>query len=186
MAADNSHLYVYAGGDGKAGMGNVDQQKRVIGQLSSGSAYLQHAQEVHEAGTERKVAALQAKLSAMTSAQLRTSASRAAQRIDELEQSRSFARHVVCLDMDMFYAQVELLTRPELADRPVGVGGTAKGGGVLTTCNYVARSFGCRSAMPTFMALKLCPQLVLLPCDFAKYEKVRGGVWGVWGGVYGV
>ena len=69
------------------------------------------------------------------------------------------------VDCDAFYAAVELLDRPELADVPFAVGG-----GVLTTCNYVARTFGCRSGMAGFVAKKLCPALVLLRPDFAKYN----------------
>lgn len=59
---------------------------------------------------------------------------------------------------------MEQLDRPELKDVPFAVGG-----GVLTTCNYVARRFGCRSGMAGFVAKKLCPQLVLLPLNFDKY-----------------
>lgn len=60
---------------------------------------------------------------------------------------------------------MEQLDRPELKDVPFAVGG-----GVLTTCNYVARTFGCRSGMAGFVAKKLCPQLVLLPLNFDKYN----------------
>ena len=57
------------------------------------------------------------------------------------------------IDMDMFYAAVEIKDRPELADKPVAVGSTS----MISTANYVARKFGVRSAMPGFIALKLCP-----------------------------
>ena len=60
---------------------------------------------------------------------------------------------------------MEQLDRPELKDVPFAVGG-----GVLTTCNYVARQFGCRSGMAGFVAKKLCPQLVFLPLNFDKYN----------------
>jgi DNA polymerase kappa len=59
---------------------------------------------------------------------------------------------------------VEELDRPELKDVPMAVGK-----GVLTTCNYHARKFGCRSGMAGFVALKLCPQLICLPLNFEKY-----------------
>lgn len=72
--------------------------------------------------------------------------------------------------MDCFYAAVEIRERPELAARPVAVGG-ASGRGVLTTCNYEARKYGCRSAMPVFKALELCPQLVVLPVRFDLYRR---------------
>lgn len=68
------------------------------------------------------------------------------------------------IDCDAFYAAVEQLDRPELKDLPFAVGG-----GVLTTCNYLARSFGCRSGMASFVAMKLCPDLILIPLNFEKY-----------------
>jgi DNA polymerase kappa len=71
---------------------------------------------------------------------------------------------VVHIDCDAFYAAVELLDRPELENVPFAVGK-----GVLTTCNYHARKFGCRSGMAGFIAKKLCPQLIHLPLNFEKY-----------------
>lgn len=84
--------------------------------------------------------------------------------IAELEASRDLTQHIVHIDCDAFYAAVELLDRPELKDLPFAVGG-----GVLTTCNYLARQFGCRSGMAGFVAKKLCPQLILLKPNFEKY-----------------
>ncbi len=71
------------------------------------------------------------------------------------------------LDCDSFYASVEKRDRPELRDRPVIVGGGVRG--VVTTACYIARTYGCRSAMPMFTALKLCPDAVVVRPDFAKY-----------------
>ncbi len=71
--------------------------------------------------------------------------------------------------MDCFYAAIEMRERPELAGLPVAVGGDS-GRGVLTTCNYLARTYGCRSAMPAFKARDLCPDLVLLPVRFDLYR----------------
>ncbi len=72
--------------------------------------------------------------------------------------------------MDCFYAAIEVRERPELTGRPVAVGGRS-GRGVLTTCNYEARKFGCASAMPTFKALQLCPDLTLLSPRFSLYRR---------------
>lgn len=71
---------------------------------------------------------------------------------------------MVHIDCDAFYAAVEELDRPELKDVPFAVGG-----GVLTTCNYHARKFGCRSGMAGFVAKKLCPELIMLKLNFDKY-----------------
>ncbi len=78
-------------------------------------------------------------------------------------------RKIIHIDMDCFFAAVEIRDRPELAKKPVAVGGT-RARGVLTTCNYHARTFGCHSGMPAFQALQRCPQLILLPTNFEKYQ----------------
>ena len=78
-------------------------------------------------------------------------------------------RKIIHIDMDCFYAAVEIRDRPELKGTPVAVGGS-NGRGVLTTANYEARKYGVRSAMPTSAALKRCPHLTLLPVDFKKYK----------------
>jgi DNA polymerase-4 len=72
------------------------------------------------------------------------------------------------LDCDAFYATVEKRDRPEVRDQPVIVGGGRRG--VVTTCCYIARTFGVRSAMPMFKALKLCPDAVVIKPDFTKYR----------------
>lgn len=84
--------------------------------------------------------------------------------IAQLELSRDLSQTIIHIDCDAFYAAVEELDRPELKNVPFAVGK-----GVLTTCNYEARKYGCRSAMAGFVAKKLCPQLVQLPLNFAKY-----------------
>jgi len=85
-------------------------------------------------------------------------------------------RKIIHLDMDCFYAAVEMRERPELAGRPVAVGGGSRRG-VICTCNYAAREYGVRSAMPGFQARELCPELIFLPVRFDLYrresEKIR-------------
>lgn len=70
--------------------------------------------------------------------------------------------------MDCFYAAIEVRDDPSLRGKPVAVGGRRRG--VLTTANYEARKFGCHSAMPTFKALELCPQLIIRPTRFEVYS----------------
>jgi DNA polymerase-4 len=72
------------------------------------------------------------------------------------------------MDCDAFYASVEKRDRPELRDVPLIVGGGKRG--VVTTCCYIARIYGVRSAMPMFKARKLCPQAVILSPEFSKYR----------------
>ncbi|MEO6871655.1 MAG: DNA polymerase IV [Chthoniobacterales bacterium] len=81
------------------------------------------------------------------------------------------SRAIIHLDMDCFYAAIEVRDRPELRGKPVGVGGARDRRGVLTTCNYEARKFGVHSAMPTFMALQRCPKLIVLPTRFDVYRR---------------
>src|SRR6266705_2027212 len=80
-------------------------------------------------------------------------------------------RAIIHLDMDCFYAAIEVRDRPALRGKPVGVGGARDRRGVLTTCNYEARAFGVHSAMPTFMALQRCPNLIVLPTRFDVYRR---------------
>lgn len=70
-------------------------------------------------------------------------------------------------DMDAFYASAELRERPELVGKPIVVGG-----GVICTASYEARKYGVKSAMPVFMAKKLCPSLVVLPVNHELYHKI--------------
>lgn len=73
--------------------------------------------------------------------------------------------------MDCFYAAVEVKHRPELRGKPIGIGGPANSRSVLCTASYEARKFGVRSAMPSSRAVKLCPQLILIPPNFPLYKK---------------
>ena len=80
-------------------------------------------------------------------------------------------RKIIHVDMDMFYAAVELLERPELREQPVVVGGSPKSRSVVTTANYVARKYGIHSAMSCAEAYRRCPECVFIKPDFPKYHK---------------
>ncbi|MBJ3816206.1 DNA polymerase IV [Shimwellia pseudoproteus] len=79
-------------------------------------------------------------------------------------------RKIIHVDMDCFFAAVEMRDNPSLRDIPLAIGGSRDRRGVISTANYPARKFGVRSAMPTAMALKLCPHLTLLPGRFDAYK----------------
>jgi DNA polymerase-4 len=81
-------------------------------------------------------------------------------------------RKIIHIDMDCFYAAIEIRENPSLANLPVAVGGSSNQRGVLCTCNYVARKFGLHSAMSSAQALKLCPDLILLPVNMPLYKQV--------------
>ena len=79
-------------------------------------------------------------------------------------------RKIIHCDCDSFYASVEMRDDPRLRDVPIAVGGSASKRGVIATCNYVARKFGLHSAMPMAHALRLCPDLVVVPTNMEKYR----------------
>lgn len=86
---------------------------------------------------------------------------------------------ILHVDMDAFYASVEVRDNPSLAGLPVCVGGPASGRGVIAAASYEARAFGVHSAMPSAEARRRCPELVLLPPDFDKYTSVSREVMGI-------
>ena len=79
---------------------------------------------------------------------------------------------IIHVDMDCFYASVEIRDKPELKNKPVAVAGSSESRGVVTTCNYIARKFGVRSAMPSITARRLCPHIVFLPVNMDKYRLI--------------
>ncbi|WP_061019505.1 DNA polymerase IV [Vibrio splendidus] len=81
-------------------------------------------------------------------------------------------RKIIHVDMDCFYAAVEMRDNPAYRNRPLAVGGHEKQRGVLSTCNYEARKFGVRSAMPTGKALQLCPNLLVVPGRMSVYVEI--------------
>ena len=88
-------------------------------------------------------------------------------------------RKIIHVDMDAFYASVEQRDRPELRGRPIVVGGSPDGRGVVAAASYEARRFGVRSAIPCAQARRLCPQLVFVPPDIAKYREVSRSVFAI-------
>ncbi len=83
----------------------------------------------------------------------------------------SGVRKIIHVDMDCFYVAVEAKFNPRLRGRPVAVGGPPNSRSVLCTANYEARKFGVRAAISSAQAVRLCPQLILVPPDFSKYKK---------------
>jgi len=89
-------------------------------------------------------------------------------------------RRILHIDMDAFYASVEQRDRPELRGRPVAVGGWPESRGVVMTASYEARTFGVHSAMPMSRAVRLCPDLAIVPPDFRRYREASKLVLGLY------
>ncbi len=88
-------------------------------------------------------------------------------------------RIIFHLDLDAFFASVEILENPELAGKPVLVGGRPEERGVVAAASYPARAFGCRSAMPMAQALKLCPEAIVLPPRHGLYRQISKRVMAI-------
>ncbi|KAF8853195.1 DNA polymerase kappa [Acephala macrosclerotiorum] len=149
----------------KSGQDNVDQQKvsEIIYNASKGSKYFNN-EENRDKNLTQKIDRILTKKKQLEKLDLASDRRKADDYIAELELTRDLSQWIVHIDCDAFYAAVEELDRPELKDVPFSVGK-----GVLTTCNYHARKFGCRSGMAGFVAKKLCPQLIQIPLNFDKY-----------------
>eukprot|EP00026_Physarum_polycephalum_P004043 Phypoly_transcript_04060.p1 GENE.Phypoly_transcript_04060~~Phypoly_transcript_04060.p1 ORF type:complete len:702 (+),score=149.82 Phypoly_transcript_04060:86-2191(+) len=152
----------------KAGLDQVDKEKvnKVINQSTRGSRFFNKTQK----DDERTKARVQNMLKAHAQMKKEDFAhfTRSADRlIEKLESDRDLSKSWLHVDMDAFYASVEIRDDPKLAGIPMAVGSTS----MLCTSSYEARKFGVRSAMPGFIALKLCPNLTIVRPDFTKYKE---------------
>ncbi|MDA0708916.1 MAG: DNA polymerase IV [bacterium] len=87
------------------------------------------------------------------------------------------ARKILHIDLDAFFCSVEELYTPELKGKPFAVGGSPEGRGVVASCSYAARMFGVHSAMPMGQALRLCPNLTLVPTRSGAYGEASDKVF---------
>ncbi len=171
-----SKLFVFSGGN-KAGMETMDKDKQaqIIYDMSKNSAYFKRATRLDEI-TNHKSELMKKQFDlvdeTINPSLFRKLAATVHQRCLELEKRRRFTQICCVLDMDMFYAAVEIRDQPHLKDLPVAVGGNS----MISTSNYVARKYGVRAAMPGFIAKKLCPNLVFVNCNFDKYQAVANQI----------
>jgi len=89
--------------------------------------------------------------------------------VSETERS---PRKIIHIDMDCFYAAVEMRDNPEYRDIPLAIGGQVERRSVLSTCNYLARRYGVHSAMPSYKAKQLCPELLIIPGRMQVYVDI--------------
>ncbi|KAI3372511.1 hypothetical protein L3Q82_022989 [Scortum barcoo] len=155
--------------DNKAGMEGLDRDKinKIIMEASKGSRFYENELKREQQVNQRIEKMMQQKAQ-ITEQQLKKAQAQVERTAAELERSRDLSRVIVHVDMDAFYAAVEMRDCPELKDKPMAVGSMS----MLSTSNYHARKYGVRAAMPGFIAKKLCPNLVIVPTNFDKYTAV--------------
>lgn len=154
--------------DHKAGMVGLDKEKinQIILEASKGSRFYENELKKEKQVSER-ITKQTACLKKITAQQRQEALQTVDLIVKELDDTRDLTRTFVHIDMDAFYAAVEILDNPELRDKPMAVGSNA----MLSTSNYPARRYGVRAAMPGFIAKKLCPELVIVPPHFEKYKE---------------
>ncbi|XP_061875435.1 DNA polymerase kappa isoform X3 [Colius striatus] len=155
--------------DNKAGMEGLDKEKinKIIMEATKGSRFYENELKKDQQVNQRIEKMMQLK-EKITTQQLLKAQLQVDKLVVELEQSRNLSSTIVHIDMDAFYAAVEMRDNPELKGKPIAVGSMS----MLSTSNYHARRYGVRAAMPGFIAKKLCPHLTIVPLNFEKYGKV--------------
>ncbi|CAL8069002.1 unnamed protein product [Calicophoron daubneyi] len=151
----------------KAGMEGLDKATitHIIVENSKGSKFYENELR-RERVLQQQIDQKLAQIRALTPAMLQHGELEADSLIKEIQERRCFSRCIVHVDMDAFFAAVEIRDQPELRFHPVAVGSNS----MLSTSNYIARRFGVRAGMPGFMGKKLCPQLRIVPPDFGRYR----------------
>ncbi|KAF9793195.1 hypothetical protein BJ322DRAFT_997410 [Thelephora terrestris] len=154
---------------GKAGLAKDQTEiNRIIAEASKGSRFYENEKRKDKVLTER-IEKLLRRRDEVTKGVDLANVERAADKIiADLEVHRDLSQYIVHVDMDAFYASVELLRDPSLAGKPFAVGGMS----MLSTASYDARKFGVRSGMPGFIAKKLCPDLIMVNHHFDQYMDV--------------
>ncbi|KAG8772779.1 hypothetical protein FRC15_002518 [Serendipita sp. 397] len=161
---------------GKAGLAR-DQTEitKVIAEASEGSKFYQNEKRKDEELSKKIEMMLQLRDQLIAAgADMLGLEAVADKALAELEASRDLTQTIVHIDMDSYYASVEMLDNPSLIGKTFAVGG-----GVLTTASYAARTFGVRSGMPEYIAKKLCPHLIVVKNRFHRYSELSGQVMNI-------
>ncbi|KAK0195348.1 DNA/RNA polymerase [Armillaria mellea] len=153
---------------GKAGLvADQTEINHVIAEASKGSKFYENEKRKDQDLTNRINKILKMRDEATKGVDMHKLESTVDGLLQEVERQRDLSQTIVHVDMDAFYANVELLFNPDLRGKPFGVGH-----GVLTTASYEARKYGVRSGMPGFIAKKLCPELLLVKLNFTRYSEM--------------
>ncbi|EFI28154.1 DNA polymerase IV [Coprinopsis cinerea okayama7 len=159
----------------KAGLAHDQTEiNRIILEASKGSKFYENEKRKDKELTEKINRILQEKEEAMLGADMAKLEAMADQQIMKLESERDLSQFIVHVDMDAFYANVEILRDPSLKGKPFAVGR-----GVMSTASYEARKYGVRSGMAGFIGKKLCPQLIFVPAHFDLYSKTSAQIMSI-------
>ncbi|KAL5988214.1 hypothetical protein ACLOJK_035977 [Asimina triloba] len=147
-------------------MDGVDKEKvqRVVYEMSKGSKYFENEQR-KEAFIQKKIEHMRNLCGRLSESDISHFQTVAEKKILELEATCDLSKIWLHVDMDAFYASVEILENPALKGKPIAVGGMS----MISTASYEARRYGVRAAMPGFIACKLCPDLIFVPTNFKRY-----------------
>ncbi|KAF9452745.1 IMS-domain-containing protein [Macrolepiota fuliginosa MF-IS2] len=160
---------------GKAGLAKDQTEiNRIIADVSKGSKFYENEKKKDRELTERINKVLKTRDEVVKGVDIRKVEANVDRLLAEMESQRDLTQTIVHVDMDAFYASVELLSNPELAGKPFGVGR-----GVLTTASYEARKYGVRSGMPGFIAKRLCPDLIFVQNHFSKYMDMSNRIMAI-------
>lgn len=167
---DWSHLVVFTAH--KAGMErgakrSKEEINRIIYESSKNSKFFANAR-ARDRELDKRIEKLKSQLENFRRSNFCRGGEVYSQLIATMEDKRDLAHTWCVVDMDMFFASVEMRDNPSLRGKPFAVGGM----GMISTANYLARKYGVRSAMPGFIAKKLCPELIFVKPDFKKYVEV--------------
>lgn len=163
--------------DTKAGMQGLDKEKidAIIHEASKDSAFFKH-QEKRQQKLDRQIQEMMTRKALIKPDELERARKAMDTKVRELQEARKDLAHLIGhLDMDMFFAAVEIRDDPSLADKPVAVGSNS----MIATSNYVARKFGVRAAMAGFIGKKLCPELKIIRPNFKKYVEASNQVMAI-------
>eukprot|EP01060_Flectonema_neradi_P029989 TRINITY_DN4264_c0_g1_i1.p1 TRINITY_DN4264_c0_g1~~TRINITY_DN4264_c0_g1_i1.p1 ORF type:complete len:726 (+),score=138.38 TRINITY_DN4264_c0_g1_i1:78-2255(+) len=151
VKSSTAHLYVFTNEKGGMEGYNKNLQQQVIEELSRGSKHLEHAKR-SDTRLTKKIQAMKERLDRLDDKTIQKNLKTADELLTSLEKDRPLGRWCAVVDMDMFYAAVEIKDNPHLATIPIAVGGKS----MISTTNYVARKYGVRAAMPGFIGEELC------------------------------
>jgi nucleotidyltransferase/DNA polymerase involved in DNA repair len=155
--------------ESKAGLQNADMNhiNNVIYQLSKGSKFYENEKRKEER-VNRQIGEMKDRMKRLDRTDDESVREEIDKRVVELEAARVLETTWIHVDMDAFYASVEIRDNPSLKGKPVAVGGI----GMISTSSYEARKMGVRSAMPGFIGKQLCPDLIFVKPNFDKYKQV--------------